>query len=511
MGAGGPMKGPPVSRVAVAVIAVTGLGAALRFLDLGAQGFWYDEAYSAYFFRLPPLVMFRLIPKVESTPPLYYAVGWVWARAFGTSEAGLRALSALVGTAVVPVAYLIGRRLVSVRAGVLAALLTACSPLLVWYSQEARAYSLLVLLTALALLAFLHALDRPTRVTLAAWAAASALALATHYLAMIAVIPEAAWLLIRHRRRLAAWGAAAAVAVTGCALLPLALTQDETLHTAWIARIPLDRRLGQLGDQFVSGFAGYPLLTAVAGAGAGVEILLLLRAGPRERRGALGMAVLGTSGLALALALVALGSDDLITRNVIAAWLPLALAVAIGLSGRVPPLPAVAAALAVCGVGVVATMLVDSRAGLQRPDWRRVVRALGAAHGERLVALENYRPEIPLLLYRPDLVRLHGRDKARVSEIDVVAPDTPSGRSCWWGAACNLSRGRAPGAPPGFAIDSEVEIPNFDVYRLRAARSRELRIRRLRGELRYLKTGAVLLERPGARSPDLSMIRGRST
>src|SRR5690242_5921335 len=64
-------------------------------------------------------------------------------------EAGLRSLSALAGVATVPVAYVAARTLVCARVGVIAAALTACNPLLIWYSQDARSYSLLVLLTAL--------------------------------------------------------------------------------------------------------------------------------------------------------------------------------------------------------------------------------------------------------------------------------------------------------------------------------------------------------------------------
>ena len=58
---------------------------------------------------------------------------------------GLRSLSALAGTLTVPVCYAAGRTLVSHRAGMIVAALSAVSPLLVWYSQEARAYGLFVL------------------------------------------------------------------------------------------------------------------------------------------------------------------------------------------------------------------------------------------------------------------------------------------------------------------------------------------------------------------------------
>ena len=48
--------------------------------------------------------------RTESTPPLYYALAWLWAKLFGDGEVGLRSLSAIVGTLTVPLAYLTARQ-----------------------------------------------------------------------------------------------------------------------------------------------------------------------------------------------------------------------------------------------------------------------------------------------------------------------------------------------------------------------------------------------------------------
>src|SRR5437879_2148634 len=122
------------------VAALTLLAGVLRFAGIGHQGFWFDEGNTALLVHFSPGKMLGLIPQSESTPPLYYCVAWAWARVFGHGEAGLRSLSALAGIATVPVMYGAARRLVSERAGLIAAALTACSPLLIWYSQEARSY-----------------------------------------------------------------------------------------------------------------------------------------------------------------------------------------------------------------------------------------------------------------------------------------------------------------------------------------------------------------------------------
>src|SRR5436309_706287 len=91
---------PPSARVesgrpAPAVLGLTVLGAVLRFWRLGHQGFWFDEGNTALLVQFSPGDMLGLIPKTESTPPLYYCVAWVCSRVFGHTEVALRSLSAL--------------------------------------------------------------------------------------------------------------------------------------------------------------------------------------------------------------------------------------------------------------------------------------------------------------------------------------------------------------------------------------------------------------------------------
>ncbi|MDQ6842541.1 MAG: glycosyltransferase family 39 protein, partial [Actinomycetota bacterium] len=113
---------------AACVLALSALAVILRFWGIGHQGFWFDEANTAQLVHFSPGKMLGLIPQSESTPPLYYCVAWVWVRIFGFGEAALRSLSALAGVAVVPVMYGAGTKLISRRAGAVAAALAACNP-----------------------------------------------------------------------------------------------------------------------------------------------------------------------------------------------------------------------------------------------------------------------------------------------------------------------------------------------------------------------------------------------
>ncbi|MGZ4215757.1 MAG: glycosyltransferase family 39 protein [Solirubrobacteraceae bacterium] len=292
------------------VAALTLLGAALRFARLGAQGFWFDEGNTALLVHLSPGRMLGLIPQSESTPPLYYCVAWVWARVFGFAEAGLRSLSAVAGVITIPVTYATGRKLISRRVGVIVAGLTACSPLLIWYSQEARSYSLLVALSAVSLLALACALEQPTPLTLGCWVLASGLTLATHYYGVLVIVPEALWLLAARRRQRSVQVAVGLVALCGLALIPLALGQNATGNTNWIAPIPLGSRLGQVIPQFLVGFQTTaqsvlePLAAALA---VGALVLLALRSDAPALRRALALGAVAVGGLLLNLVLIAVG------------------------------------------------------------------------------------------------------------------------------------------------------------------------------------------------------------
>jgi 4-amino-4-deoxy-L-arabinose transferase-like glycosyltransferase len=460
------------SPVALAVAALTILAAVLRFTRIGHQGFWFDEGNTVLVVQASPGKMLSLIRDTESTPPLYYCLAWVWVRVFGHGEAALRSLSAVVGVAVVPVAYAVGAKLVSRRAGLIVAALAACNPFLIWYSQEARSYSLLVFLCACALLAFAYALDSPTPRALTVWAIACGLALATHYYAVVAVVPQAAWLLFVHRRQRNVLVAVGFVGLCGLALVPLALAQNSTGHDSWIRHTPFGPRLRQILPQFLIGTnaPARKVLKFVAFALALVALGMFFAFG-RARRGALLAGGLVLAGFLLALVFVVAGSDSLITRNLLGIWLPAAVVVAAGLAtaprGGWRAL-GVAMAVALCSIGIVATAGIAFDRSMQRPDWRYVARALGPRQGERAILIQHYRTLLPLSLYMPGLRYVTRRNIPVVRELDVISMRSPQQPLCWWGAACNLlpSQMQARYAIPGFREVSRRRVLQWTILRL---------------------------------------------
>ena len=362
--------------------ALTILAAALRFSTLDLQSFWYDEAFTVVHVLHPSLwATLRGVAHSENTPPLWYVLAWADARVFGTGEVALRWPSALAGVATVPVAWAIGRELTGRRATAIAtAALVAVNPLLVWYSQEARAYGLFVLCAALAMLCFLRALRAPTAANMAAFALTGSLALLSHYFAVFLLVPMALWLLWDRSSRRRALPAIAVLALVGLALLPLISAQGGH-GTQWIGEWALSSRIQAIPQYYLTGYSGAPL-------GHGVELLIALPilAGlgyglwsvldPAEERGALIALAIAAGGILLPLALAVLGADYLAPRNLVAAMVPVTALIALITVCRRAGAVGVALVTLTALAFLAITIDVDLSPRLQRGDWRGLAKVL---------------------------------------------------------------------------------------------------------------------------------------
>ncbi len=493
------------------ILLLTVLAAVLRFVLIGHQGFWYDESYSVYLVRLPPAHMLRLLPSLESTPPLYYCVTWVWARIFGFGPAAIKSLSAVCGTLTVPVAYAAARKLLANwRSALIVAALTAFNPLLVWYSQEARAYSMLVLLCACTVLALAYAREHPRALPLSMWALACALALLTHYYAVILVAPEAAWLLYEHRHARNVRVAIVGVIAVGGALLPLAIHQNVAGHNGWIASVALSGRLAQtlplvlIGPETHLRVAMKFLAFAMVAVGIG---LLIWRSRRRERQSALLPGVLALVGFLIA---VIPGHSSFLTRNLLPIWLPAAMFLAAGLGAartRLASVLGAGACAVLCAIGLFAVISVDATHAYQRTNWQPVARVIGAwpaggtggtgstggvgstggtggvgsARGAdtRIVVVQRNPGVLPLGLYLTGLGYNRVAAVPRVSEIDIVAVYRHRGLGgfCWWGSECNLvwSPLKRDYDIPGFRVVARRRVDEFSVLVLRSRTPRTVR------------------------------------
>jgi 4-amino-4-deoxy-L-arabinose transferase-like glycosyltransferase len=183
-----------------ALAAVLVLGAALRFYRLDRESLWTDEVLSVELARRPWPALLSATQE-DGHPPLYLTALRLWVGAFGDGETGVRSLSAVIGVATLAAFFVLAARLLPMRGALLATLLLACSPYHVYYSQEARNYALLLLLTVLSYLALLAWDERPRPGRAIAYVAATALLLYTHVFGFFVWGAQILWTFARARQR----------------------------------------------------------------------------------------------------------------------------------------------------------------------------------------------------------------------------------------------------------------------------------------------------------------------
>jgi len=148
-------------RYLLAIGGITLLGATIRLIGLGSEPFWLDEAHTANFTTLTMSELWSFDPVYNrANPPGYIVLMKAWAQ-ISRSEEWFRASSVIAGVLTIPLLYLSCARMGSRRAGLVAALLLALAGYQVRYSQEARAYAILTMLVALAILAVTQLVTEP--------------------------------------------------------------------------------------------------------------------------------------------------------------------------------------------------------------------------------------------------------------------------------------------------------------------------------------------------------------
>lgn len=484
----------PAPSRSTALWALTGfvaLGCAVRFASLGVQSYHHDEVITVA--RVIPGSFGDMLDRVkssESNPPLYYVLAWGWAKAFGTGEAAMRSLSALFGVGTIPLAYWAGAELSSRRAGLVAAALVAVNPMLIWYSQEARSYAVLVFFCAASLLFFARALRTRDARDLALWALASALALCSHYFAVFAVGIEALWLLVALRDR---WAvvvpAIGAVGAAGLALVPLISAQVNPTHIGWIDHSLLSTRFFQAGVSFLIGETGhviaepprerYALLPAVV---IGAALLLVaLRGSTRERRGALLGAGVGLGVAALAAIAAAVGKDYVVERNLLPALVPLGVASAIGFAADGARRLGLLLAVCLCAYWIAFDVHVTQTPNLQRPDFRTLTEEVGPARHLRAVVTWKLAAD-PVRFYLDDGSERAYGGETPLREIDVISKPvvvTPPAT-----------------LPPGFRPVDRRRLDRLTLTRYMSSHDREVSIKALRGLRTGFGSNAVVVDGP---------------
>ncbi len=166
------------------LLLIVSFGLALRVYKIGERNLWFDESRSLERSRAFKLAVL----KNDYNPPLYYFILSYWIKCFGTSEPALRSLSTAFGLFSIFLIYGLGKLFFNARTGLLSAFILSISPIHIWYSQEARGYSLSIFLAMLTGYCFILALKRNKAYLWFAFILSSSLALYSNYFSIFIII-----------------------------------------------------------------------------------------------------------------------------------------------------------------------------------------------------------------------------------------------------------------------------------------------------------------------------------
>ena len=139
---------------AIVLIVLVAVSAVARSLQLDGE-LWFNEAIATGIATQSFGGVLHAV-HVGGSSPLYYLLLHFWVNAVGDGEAQARGLSLLCGLLTIPVAGWAGWSLGGQRAGLYAAILFAFSAVITQYAEQVQPYTLLILLSLVAVTAFVH-------------------------------------------------------------------------------------------------------------------------------------------------------------------------------------------------------------------------------------------------------------------------------------------------------------------------------------------------------------------
>ena len=171
----------------------------LVFLQIDKKSIWLDEASSIAVADLNWRNLFHLFSFREANQGFYYILLKLWLP-LGKSEFAIRGLSAVFAIVSVPFIYGIGSRLFTPQAGLLAALFLSVNAFFIEFAQEARGYSLLLLLVIVSTYYFIKTINQPFLINKFGYVITSSLAVYTHFFAVLVLIAHGFSLILLNKK-----------------------------------------------------------------------------------------------------------------------------------------------------------------------------------------------------------------------------------------------------------------------------------------------------------------------
>lgn len=197
---------PPVLVLTIVI------GLFLRIMFAGQHDFWFDEAFS-YFIAKNDLGQIIRASLGDNTPPAYYIVLHIWLNIAGNTPQAIRFLSLIFGALTIPLTYYLAKKLFNPKVGLISSQIVALSPLFIYFSQEARMYSMLMFLTLSSVYFFSVFKSSQNLKPLILFALCQTCAIYTQYIAALLLIPLNLLILNSRNRELIKYFLTAQIAI----------------------------------------------------------------------------------------------------------------------------------------------------------------------------------------------------------------------------------------------------------------------------------------------------------
>ncbi|MER5623330.1 glycosyltransferase family 39 protein [Streptosporangium sp. NPDC002544] len=166
---------------------------------IATPSFWRDESVSVLAAAMPIGDLWNLLDSIDRVHALYYLMLRPIA-AISTGETAMRLPSVLATAAAAYGIAVLGGRLATPRAGLLAGLCYAALPMVSRYAQETRSYAIVTAVAVLATWVLIEATRRSSRRWYLGYAACLVLLGWLHVYALLLVVAHAVTVAVWHRR-----------------------------------------------------------------------------------------------------------------------------------------------------------------------------------------------------------------------------------------------------------------------------------------------------------------------
>lgn len=179
------------NRISYYLALIVILAIIVRFSKLTYQSLWFDELSSVTTSN-PGNSLNEVIKHLKNNvhPPFYYILLNLWFKLTGYTEYAARVLSAVFGVLGVYSIYFLGKEFKNQLTGIFAALVTATNYFHIYYSQDAKAYPLLFLLSVLSYLFYLRAIKNHKTKNFILYAFVTVFLAYTHYYGLFVIFSQ---------------------------------------------------------------------------------------------------------------------------------------------------------------------------------------------------------------------------------------------------------------------------------------------------------------------------------